>query len=59
MKHRMVRIGELLDVDLHDPRTRLSPAVALAARSLTSAPARPADLAAAARSLPAESPGGT
>jgi purine catabolism regulator len=36
MKHRMVRIGELLDVDLHDPRTRLSLAVALAARALTS-----------------------
>jgi purine catabolism regulator len=36
MKHRMVRIVELLDVDLHDPRTRLSLAVALAARALTS-----------------------
>jgi purine catabolism regulator len=36
MKHRMMRIGELLDVDLHDPRTRLSLAVALAARTLTS-----------------------
>ena len=36
MKHRMVRIMELLDVDLHDPRTRLSLAVALAARALTS-----------------------
>jgi purine catabolism regulator len=35
MKHRMARIGELLDVDLHDPRTRLSLAVALAARALT------------------------
>jgi purine catabolism regulator len=35
MKHRMVRIVELLDVDLHDPRTRLSLAVALAARALT------------------------
>jgi hypothetical protein len=35
MKHRMVRIVELLDVDLHDPRTRLSLAVALAARGLT------------------------
>jgi hypothetical protein len=28
----MARIVELLDVDLHDPRTRLSLAVALAAR---------------------------
>jgi PucR family transcriptional regulator, purine catabolism regulatory protein len=36
MKHRMGRIAELLDVDLHDPRTRLSLAVALAARALTS-----------------------
>jgi purine catabolism regulator len=36
MKHRMVRIVELLDVDLRDPRTRLSLAVALAARALTS-----------------------
>jgi purine catabolism regulator len=36
MKHRMVRIAELLDADLHDPRTRLSLAVALAARALTS-----------------------
>ena len=36
MKHRMARIVELLDVDLHDPRTRLSLAVALAARALTS-----------------------
>jgi purine catabolism regulator len=36
MKHRMVRIVELLDVDLHDPRIRLSLAVALAARALTS-----------------------
>ena len=36
MKHRMVRIVELLDVDLHDPRTSLSLAVALAARALTS-----------------------
>ena len=36
MKHRMGRISELLDVDLHDPRTRLSLAVALAARALTS-----------------------
>jgi purine catabolism regulator len=36
MKHRMARIVELLDVDLHDPRTRLSLAVALAARTLTS-----------------------
>ena len=35
MKHRMVRIVELLDVDLRDPRTRLSLAVALAARALT------------------------
>jgi len=35
MKHRMVRIVELLDVDLHDPRTRLSLLVALAARTLT------------------------
>ena len=32
MKHRMVRIEELLDVDLHNPRIRLSLAVALAAR---------------------------
>ena len=36
MKHRMARIVELLDVDLHDPRTRLSLLVALAARTLTS-----------------------
>jgi purine catabolism regulator len=36
MKHRMVRIVELLDVDLHDPRIRLSLAIALAARELTS-----------------------
>jgi purine catabolism regulator len=36
MKHRMARIVELLDVDLHDPRTRLSLAVALAARALIS-----------------------
>jgi purine catabolism regulator len=36
MKHRMGRIAELLDVDLHDPRVRLSLAVALAARTLTS-----------------------
>jgi PucR family transcriptional regulator, purine catabolism regulatory protein len=36
MKHRLVRIVELLGVDLHDPRTRLSLAVALAARALTS-----------------------
>jgi purine catabolism regulator len=36
MKHRMGRIVELLDVDLHDPRVRLSLAVALAARTLTS-----------------------
>jgi PucR family transcriptional regulator, purine catabolism regulatory protein len=36
MKHRLARIVELLDVDLHDPRTRLSLAVALAARALTS-----------------------
>jgi PucR family transcriptional regulator, purine catabolism regulatory protein len=35
MKHRMARIVELLDVDLHDPRTRLSLLVALAARTLT------------------------
>jgi PucR family transcriptional regulator, purine catabolism regulatory protein len=35
MKHRMGRIVELLDVDLHDPRVRLSLAVALAARALT------------------------
>ena len=28
MKHRMGRIVELLDVDLHDPRARLSLAVA-------------------------------
>jgi hypothetical protein len=31
----MGRVVELLDVDLHDPRVRLSPAVALAARALT------------------------
>jgi DNA-binding PucR family transcriptional regulator len=36
MKHRLVRIVELLDVDLHDPRTRLALAVALTARTLTS-----------------------
>jgi purine catabolism regulator len=36
MKHRMGRIVELLDVDLHDPRVRLSLAVALAARTLIS-----------------------
>jgi hypothetical protein len=33
VKQRMVRIVELLDVDLHDPRTRLSLAVALTARA--------------------------
>ena len=38
MKHRMARIAELLDVDLHDPHTRLSLAVALAALALTSGP---------------------
>jgi PucR family transcriptional regulator, purine catabolism regulatory protein len=37
MKHRMGRIVELLDVDLRDPRVRLSLAVALAARALNSA----------------------
>jgi purine catabolism regulator len=36
MKHRKGRIVELLDVDLHDPRVRLSLTVALAARTLTS-----------------------
>jgi hypothetical protein len=36
MKHRMVRIVALPDVDLHDPQTRLALAVALAARALTS-----------------------
>ena len=36
LKHRMTRIVELLDVDLHEPRTRSSLVVALAARTLTS-----------------------
>jgi purine catabolism regulator len=37
MKHRLQRIGDLLDVDLRDPRTRLALALALEARMLLAA----------------------
>ncbi|MGB7983325.1 MAG: PucR family transcriptional regulator ligand-binding domain-containing protein [Candidatus Nanopelagicales bacterium] len=38
MKHRLARIEELTGADLHDPRTRLTLALALEARKLTAAP---------------------
>jgi purine catabolism regulator len=42
MKYRLQRIADLLGVDLHEPRSRLSLALALEARRLTAGPARDA-----------------
>jgi len=38
MKHRLQRIGDLLDADLHDPRTRTALALALEAHRLLGPP---------------------